>query len=185
MGSADNAFCRRWFLQAVRSAGSAICGRCALVAGDGGVDRAGPLVYAAGEGLDVLEALLAEPHGDVEGAGAVMADDDGWAIVIELLEAGGDVCHGDEGGAGDGGDVDFPRLADIEQERRGGLMALGGVGVDGDLGRKSVRHGNRIAESVQVRWISSGGLTGLVAAARQRPVDAAANAAATGGAAGA
>ena len=115
-----------------------------LVAGDGGVDGAGPLVDAAGEGLDVIEALLAEPHGYVEGAGSVVAEDDGGAVGVELLEMGGDVAHGDVGGAGYGGDLELPGFADVEQQGRGRLVALGGVGVDRDLGRKGVGHAVRI-----------------------------------------
>ena len=34
------------------------------VAGDGRVDGAGPRVDASGEGLGVVEALIAQPHGD-------------------------------------------------------------------------------------------------------------------------
>ena len=130
------------------------CGETpALVAGDRRVDGAGPLVDAAGEGLDVIEALLAEPHGDVEGAGAVVAEDDGGAIGVELLEAGGDIAHGDVGGAGDGGDLELPGFTDVEQQRGTRLMALGGVGVHGDLGRKGVGHAVRIAGArLEISW---------------------------------
>ncbi len=65
------------------------------VAGDGGVDGAGPGVDASGEGLGVVEALLAEPHGYGEGALAVVAEDDDGLVGVELgVGAGGDVAHG-------------------------------------------------------------------------------------------
>lgn len=49
---------------------------CKLVAGDGGVDRSGPGVDAASEGLGLVEALIAEPHGDGKRALSVMAEAD-------------------------------------------------------------------------------------------------------------
>ena len=62
-----------------------------LVAGDGGVDGAGPGVDAAGEGLGVVEALIAEPHGYVEGTGSVVAEDDDGGVGVEFgVGAGGD-----------------------------------------------------------------------------------------------
>jgi len=109
---------------------------------DGWVDGAGPPIDAAGERLCVLEALLAEPEGDVEGAGAVVAEDDDGLVGVELLVgAGGQVAHGDEGGAGDAGGLRLPWLADVEKERRMGGLELLGDGVDGDLWGK---HGERI-----------------------------------------
>src|ERR1700733_10911427 len=42
-----------------------------LIAGDGGVNLHGPGVDAAGDGLSFFEALLTEPVGYGEGAGAV------------------------------------------------------------------------------------------------------------------
>ncbi len=92
----------------------------------------------------MLEALLAEPEGDVEGAGSVVAEDDGGAVGVELLEAGGDVAHGDVGCAGEGGDFELPGLADVEEQGRCGLAALGGVGLDGDFGWQRIRHSDRI-----------------------------------------
>lgn len=92
----------------------------------------------------MLEALLAEPHGDVERACAVVAKDDGRTFGVKLYEAGRDIAHGDRGGAGDAGNLDLPGFPDVNQEGSRGLVALGGVGIDGDLRRKSIRHGVRI-----------------------------------------
>ena len=58
-----------------------------LIAGDRGVDGAGPVVDAAGQGLDVVEALVAEPHGDGEGTDAVVAHDDDRLVGVELAWA--------------------------------------------------------------------------------------------------
>jgi len=67
-----------------------------LVAGDGGVDEAGPGVDASGDGLDLLEALVAEPGGDRERAGSVMAENEDVLFLVEFLEgAGGNLVHGD------------------------------------------------------------------------------------------
>lgn len=83
-----------------------------LVTGDGGIDDGRPGVDASGEGLDVLETLLAQPHGDVEGAGAVVADDDDGLVGIEfVVDARGDLAHGDEDGVGDTGGLVFPGFA--------------------------------------------------------------------------
>lgn len=98
-----------------------------LVEGDAGVDGAGVVVDASGEGLDVIEALVAEPHGDGEGAGSVVAEDDVGEVRVELgVGAGGHLAHGDEGGTGDGGGGGFPGFADVEEgrwRRRCGLVA--------------------------------------------------------------
>lgn len=88
-----------------------------LVAGDGGVYGARPVVYAADEGLGVIKALIAQPHGDGEGAHAVVAEDDDWLIGIKLcVGAGGDLIHGDKGGVGKGGGGKLPVLSDVKQE---------------------------------------------------------------------
>jgi len=72
-------------------------GECDLVAGDFGVDGAGPGVDAASERLGVAKALFAKPEGNVEGAGSVVAHDDDWGVGVELgVGAGGDVAHGHE-----------------------------------------------------------------------------------------
>jgi hypothetical protein len=95
-----------------------------LVAGHGGVDAAGPAVDASGEGLDVFEALIAEPHGDAEGAGSVMAEDDDGGVGVELLMgAGGYFAHGHEEAVGEVGGLEFPGLADVQQKRGVGLLA--------------------------------------------------------------
>jgi hypothetical protein len=112
-----------------------------LVAGDGGVDGAGPGVDAAGDGLGLVEALLAEPCGYGEGAGAVVAENEDGGVFVELLVgAGGDVVHGEEGAAFDVGGGVLPRLADIEEEGR----VFGGEGglelVDGDFEIHSLKN---------------------------------------------
>jgi len=72
----------------------------------------------------------------------VVAEDDDWLVGVELLVGtGGDVAHGHEEGAGDGGGFDLPGLADVEKEGRIGLFELLGEGIDGDLWRE---HGKRI-----------------------------------------
>lgn len=111
-----------------------------LVAGDGWVDHSGPVVDAAGERLNVFEALLTQPHRDIERTGAVVADDDDGGVGVELLVgATGDVAHRHEGGAGKGRGGGFPRFADVEDEGLSGLLEFGGEAVDGDLGRKRHR----------------------------------------------
>jgi hypothetical protein len=90
-----------------------------LVAGDGGVDLGGPGVDAAGDGLGLVEALLAEPRGYGERAGAVVAEDEDRGFFVELLVgAAGDLVHGEEGAAFDVRGVEFPLLADVEKEGR-------------------------------------------------------------------
>jgi len=88
-----------------------------LVAGDGGVDGAGPGIDAAGDGLGLLEALIAEPDGYGERTGAVVAKDEDGGVFIELFEgAGRDFVHGDEGCAFDVGGVVLPLLTDVEED---------------------------------------------------------------------
>jgi len=83
-----------------------------LVAGEGGVDGAGPGVDASGEGLDVLEALVAEPHGNAERTCPVVAEDDYLLIWVEFrVGAGGDLAHGHEQRVGEGGGLVLPGLA--------------------------------------------------------------------------
>jgi hypothetical protein len=94
-----------------------------LVTGDGWVDGAGPGVDASGEGLGVLETLIAQPHSDAEGAGAVVAEDDDRGVGIEFsVGAGGDIAHGNEDGVGEAGGLELPRLADVQQKRGVGLL---------------------------------------------------------------
>lgn len=105
-----------------------------LVAGDGGVDDAGPEVDAAGDGLRLFEALLTEPVGDGERARAVVAEDGDGLVFVELVEgAGADFVHGHEEAAGDLRGLELPGFANVEEEWRvfGGelLFEL----VDGDL----------------------------------------------------
>jgi hypothetical protein len=109
--------------------------RFGLIAGDGGVDGAGPGVDAAGEGLGVLEALITQPHRDAEGTGSVMAEDDDWGVGVEFgVGARGDLTHGDEGGVGEVGGLVLPGLAHVQQEWGVGLLAEGGKGFCGNFG---------------------------------------------------
>src|ERR1700761_1671847 len=117
------------------------------VAGDGGVDDARPEVDAASDGLGLLEALLAEPVGDGERAGAVVAHDGDGLFFVELVEgARADLIHGHEDAVGEVRGGVLPGLADVEQKRRvlGGelLFEL----VDGDL----KFHGLRIKDGVRL-----------------------------------
>jgi hypothetical protein len=106
-----------------------------LVAGDGGVDGAGPGVDASGEGLGVVEALIAEPHGDGERTLSVMAEDDDGSVGIEfLMGAGGDFAHRHEKRVGQAGGLELPGYADVQQERGVGLLALMGECLDSDFG---------------------------------------------------
>jgi hypothetical protein len=92
---------------------------CAPIAGDGGVDLAGPGVDAAGDGLGFFEALLPEPCGYREGAGSVVAEDEDCGFFVELLVGScGDVVHGDEGAAFQVRGIELPLLADVEEEGR-------------------------------------------------------------------
>ena len=123
--SGRGATCGRFFCL-----GGAGCGPD-LVARDGGVNHGGPVIDAAGEGLGVLETLLTEPHGDVERTGPVVAEDDDRLIGVEfLVGAGGDVPHRHGEGTGDGGGLELPGLADVEQKGWMGLLACGNEGVD-------------------------------------------------------
>ena len=117
-----------------------------LVAGDGGVDGAGPEVDAAGYGLGSREALVAEPVGDRKGARAVVAEDGDGPVLVELVVgAGGDFVHRDQGRAGDLRGGEFPGLADVEDEWG---LAGGEAGlevVDGNFEREvGGGHGYRI-----------------------------------------
>ena len=62
----------------------------------------------------MLEALVAEPHGDVQGASAVVAEDDDGCVGVEfVVSPGGDFAHGHEEGVGKVGGLILPRLPDI------------------------------------------------------------------------
>jgi hypothetical protein len=94
-----------------------------LVAGNGWVDGAGPGVDAASEGLGVIEALIAEPHGYAEGAGSVVAEDyDGGVGVEFLMGARCYFSHGHKQSAGKAGGLVLPRLADIQEDGSIGLL---------------------------------------------------------------
>ena len=93
--------------------------KAGLVAGDGGVDEGGPGVDAAGDGLGFVEALLAEPRGYREGAGAMVAEDEDGGFFVELLVgAAGDLVHGDDDAGLDVRGLELPWLADVEEEGR-------------------------------------------------------------------
>ena len=113
-----------------------ICDSVELVAWDGGIDGAGPGVDAAGEGLGALEALVAEPHGHGERALAVVTEDNDGGVGVELgVGAGGDVAHGHQDGVRQGGGVELPGLANVEEDR--GVGRWGGAelgeGLRGDF----------------------------------------------------
>ena len=93
-------------------------------------------------GLGFLEALLAEPHGDVQRAGSVVADDDDRFVGIQFgVGAGGDVAHGHQQGVLDAGRVELPLLANVYEDGGVGLAAEGGEGLGRDLRRKHVAQG--------------------------------------------
>lgn len=84
------------------------------VAGDGGVNKPGPAVDSAGERLNVVESLIAEPHRDGERPDSVMAEDDDGLVGVELLVgAGRDVAHGHQFRLGEVGGVSLPWFADV------------------------------------------------------------------------
>ena len=95
-----------------------------LVTGDGGVNGAGPGVDASGEGLDVVEALVAQPHGYAERTGSVVAEDDDGGVGVEfVVGTGGDFAHGHQEGVGQMGGLELPGLAYVQQKRGVGLPA--------------------------------------------------------------
>ncbi len=83
----------------------------------------------------MVEALVAEPHGDGKGTGAVVAKDDVGRVGIELgVGAGRDLVHGDVEGIWEGGGGDLPGLAHVQENGRvGGLLAELEEGYRGDL----------------------------------------------------
>jgi hypothetical protein len=111
--------------------------RHSLVDGNLGVDGAGPVVDASGEGLSIIEALVAQPHGDGERSRSVVAEDDDVGVGVEfLVGARGDFAHRHEKAVGKAGGLELPWLADVEQEGWVGLLALLDEGFGGDLGFK-------------------------------------------------
>jgi hypothetical protein len=83
------------------------------------------VVDTSGEGLDVVEALVAEPHGYAEGARSVMAQDYDMSVGIKLLMgAGGDFSHGHQQAVGQAGSLIFPGFTNVEKERRIWLLTL-------------------------------------------------------------
>ena len=83
----------------------------------------------------MLEALVAEPHGDRQGARAVVAENDDGNVGVEFsVGAGGDFAHGDEERVGEAGGLVLPGFADVQEDWRLGLLALLGKCLDGYLG---------------------------------------------------
>lgn len=118
------------------------------VAGDGGVDGAGPGVDTAGEGLGVVEALVAEPHGDGERALSVVAEDDDGPIRIEFgVGARGNLAHRHQKRVREAGDLELNRLADIEEKRRVSLIAKLEVGLGSDFQVRCGRVGHEFKDN--------------------------------------
>lgn len=86
------------------------------ISGYGWIDDAGPSVNASGERLNVLESLVAQPHGHGERSCAVVTEhDDGLVGVEFLMSARGYLPHGHQKRAGEAGSLVLPRFAYIEQ----------------------------------------------------------------------
>ena len=82
-----------------------------------GIDVARPFVDAARQGLSMIEALVAKPHGDRQRSRTVVTKDYDMRVGIEFrVGARGDFAHGHEQGIGQAGGLKFPRLADVEQD---------------------------------------------------------------------
>jgi hypothetical protein len=93
-----------------------------LVAGNTGIDFAGPGFDAPGNRLRCIESLLAEPVGHAEGTRSVVAEDEQAVVRIEfLMGPRGYVAHRHEQAGVDFGSCIFPTLADINEL---GLTAL-------------------------------------------------------------
>ena len=89
------------------------------------------MIDAAGERLDVFEALLAEPHRHVERTCTVMADDDDGGVRVEFLVcSGGNVAHRDKRGSREGCGAGFPWFADIKNDRLFRLLQMCGESID-------------------------------------------------------
>lgn len=89
----------------------------------------------------MFKALLAEPHGDGEGAGSVMAKNDDGLVRIELLVgAAGDFTHGHEERVRKMGGLVLPGFANVQEDEReegiGGLLAQFLKGFDRKFGFK-------------------------------------------------
>jgi hypothetical protein len=82
----------------------------------------------------VVEALVAKPHGNGEGASSVVAEDYDGSIGIEFgVGAAGDVAHGHEEGVGKAGELELEGFADVQEERCVGLLAEFGEGFGCDF----------------------------------------------------
>jgi hypothetical protein len=135
------------------------------VAGDRGVDVAGPLVDAAGEGLGVVEALVAQPHGNGEGSRAMVAEDYDMRVGVEFgVGARGDFAHGYEQGIRQAGGLKLPGLADVEQDwgfgrgtsRLSGAKSGEGLGSDLGIGQVERRRGHASRISLQSAFPEAG-----------------------------
>ena len=105
------------------------------VARDGGIDGAGPVVDAAGEGLGVVESLISEPHGDRERTLPVMAEDDDAGVGVEfVVGARRDLAHRHKNGVGQVGGLILPRFADVDEDGSACSGAQAGELLGGDLG---------------------------------------------------
>lgn len=82
----------------------------------------------------MVEALVAEPHGDGEGACSVVAEDYDGSVGVEFgVGAAGDVAHGHEEGVGEAGELELEGFTDVEQEWSVGLLAEFGEGFGCDF----------------------------------------------------
>ena len=85
---------------------------------DGGVDFGRPGIDASAQRLRLLEALVAQPGGDVERTLTMMAQDHEALVGVELLVgARGDVAHGHQYTAGNARGLKFPRFAYVDEPR--------------------------------------------------------------------
>ncbi len=70
------------------------------------------MVDAADEGLDVIEAEIAQEHSHGERTGSMMAENDDVLVGVEFgVGAGRDLIHRNEGGVGEGCGLDLPWFA--------------------------------------------------------------------------
>ena len=105
-----------------------------LVTRHRGVNFARPGFDAAGGRLGMVEALATKPHGDVERACAMVAEDDEGSVAIELsVSTARDVAHRHEEGVGQVGGVVLPLFAHVEHGGRLGLAAQCGEFGRGDF----------------------------------------------------
>ncbi|RZU43319.1 hypothetical protein BDD14_4977 [Edaphobacter modestus] len=103
----------------------------------GSVDGAGPMIDAAGKGLNVFKSLIPQPHGHRERASSMMAEhDDGLIRIKFLVCARGDIAHGHEDGSREVRGTKLPWFPNVQEDRWVRLLALLGKSLGGDLRRK-------------------------------------------------